>query len=318
MFESEKLINRIMFNGASVPIATTSGENNLFAYLNKTLESIDDVNGVLTTSFTASSQPFLKSVNLPALSGMTGYNMFANCPNLITVNMPQITSLNGNTFQSCTSLSSITLPAVSYCGGNVFGNCRNLKEVYLPELLTFSGSPFSSCYNLQRVYAPKLVNMIGGNTFAWCSSLEEIDFPECTNSAADAKAYNLFSNCISLKRVNLPKLQVGSSNTEGFGLFYNCYSLSYINLANYSKINDYSTFRECKSLETLIIGTALSEVCVITTSTIFDTTPISKSSYLGYYGSIYVPASLVDAYKTATNWATYSDRITSIDNLPTT
>lgn len=317
MFESEKLINRIMFNGASVPIATASGENNLFAYLNKTIESIDDVNGVLTTSFTASNQPLLKSVNLPALSGTTAYNMFANCPNLTTVSMPQITSLSEYTFKSCTSLSSITLPAVSYCTNGTFENCRNLKEVYLPELKTFRWTPFSSCYNLQRVYAPKLVNMISFD-FAWCSSLEEIDFPECTNSAAGARAYNLFSNCISLKRVNLPKLQVGSSNVEGFGLFYRCTNLSYINLANYSKITDYHTFEYCESLETLIIGTALSEVCVITTSTIFDTTPMSKSSYLGYYGSIYVPASLVDAYKTATNWAVYSDRITSIDNLPTT
>ena len=316
MLESDKLINRIMFNGVSVPIATTSGENDFIAYLNKTLESIDDVNGVITTSFVASGQPFLKSVNLPALSGTTVYNMFANCLNLTTVSMPQVTSLKGNTFQSCTSLSSITLPAVSYCDQGAFSNCTNLKEVYLPEVKTFSGPLFSSCSNLQRIYAPKLVNLIRSN-FVRCRSLEEIDFPECTNSAAGATTYELCQYCTNLKRVNLPRLQFGSSTVECFGMFENCNNLSYINLANYSKFVDYNTFSNCNSLETLIIGTALSEVCVITTSTIFNTTPLSKSSYLGYYGSIYVPASLVDAYKTATNWAVYSDRITSIDNLPT-
>ena len=44
----------------------------------------------------------------------------------------------------------------------------------------------------------------------------------------------------------------------------------------------------------------------------FYNTPMSKSTYTGSFGSIYVPASLVNSYKTATNWSTYSARITSI------
>jgi len=44
----------------------------------------------------------------------------------------------------------------------------------------------------------------------------------------------------------------------------------------------------------------------------FYSTPMSLSSYTGSFGSIYVPASLVNAYKSATNWATYSSRITAI------
>jgi hypothetical protein len=40
---------------------------------------------------------------------------------------------------------------------------------------------------------------------------------------------------------------------------------------------------------------------------------MSVSTLTGSFGSIYVPASLVDAYKSATNWATYADRITAID-----
>ena len=77
-------------------------------------------------------------------------------------------------------------------------------------------------------------------------------------------------------------------------------------------------FSNCSNLSMLVIGTGYSSVCVLSTWHVFDSSPIQYSSYLGYYGSIYVPASLVDAYKTATNWTVYSDRITSIDNLPTT
>jgi len=47
-------------------------------------------------------------------------------------------------------------------------------------------------------------------------------------------------------------------------------------------------------------------------TTIFSNTPIHLSTYLGYFGSIYVPASLLASYKTATNWATYSNRMVGI------
>ena len=45
---------------------------------------------------------------------------------------------------------------------------------------------------------------------------------------------------------------------------------------------------------------------------IFRCTPIKDSSYTGTFGSIYVPASLVDAYKTANYWSDIADRITAI------
>jgi len=42
---------------------------------------------------------------------------------------------------------------------------------------------------------------------------------------------------------------------------------------------------------------------------IFKYTPITSSIYLGYYGSIYVLSSMLNSFKTATNWVTISDRI---------
>lgn len=45
---------------------------------------------------------------------------------------------------------------------------------------------------------------------------------------------------------------------------------------------------------------------------IFAYTPMSSSSYLGYFGSIYVPASLLASYKTATYWSQYSSRMVGI------
>lgn len=55
-------------------------------------------------------------------------------------------------------------------------------------------------------------------------------------------------------------------------------------------------------------------VAPLVAATAFSSTPISTyTTYTsGVNGSIYVSASLVDAYKSATNWAVFSNRITSI------
>ena len=48
----------------------------------------------------------------------------------------------------------------------------------------------------------------------------------------------------------------------------------------------------------------------------FYNTPITNSSYLGYFGSFYVPKSLLAAYVTDSRWGAYPSRFTTIeDNL---
>ena len=72
-------------------------------------------------------------------------------------------------------------------------------------------------------------------------------------------------------------------------------------------------FNSCSKLATLIVNTPL--VCPIG-SGCFTNTPMLDSTYLGYYGSVYVPDNLVSQYQVATNWSSISDRITGISNLP--
>jgi hypothetical protein len=57
-----------------------------------------------------------------------------------------------------------------------------------------------------------------------------------------------------------------------------------------------------------------SSVCALAHSNAFSSTPIGGySTSAGTYGSIYVPASLIDAYKTATNWTYFSSRFVAFD-----
>ena len=71
-----------------------------------------------------------------------------------------------------------------------------------------------------------------------------------------------------------------------------------------------STFISCSQLT--ILKLYWPSVVTLGGVTAFTNTPMSNSTYTGEFGSIYVPASLVDAYKSATNWTTYANRITAL------
>jgi hypothetical protein len=61
-----------------------------------------------------------------------------------------------------------------------------------------------------------------------------------------------------------------------------------------------------------------SSVCKLSHSNAFTSTPIGGySASAGTYGSIYVPASLLTAYKTATNWTYFSSRFVGVTTLIT-
>ena len=76
-------------------------------------------------------------------------------------------------------------------------------------------------------------------------------------------------------------------------------------MANIQKI-----FTGCTSLTALILRKEDS-VCNLTSSSNLAGTPIENGT-----GYIYVPASLIESYKVATNWATYADKIRAIEDYP--
>ena len=86
----------------------------------------------------------------------------------------------------------------------------------------------------------------------------------------------------------------------GYKGFCSCASLTTVNLPVCSSLHS-AAFYSCTNLQTIYIGTALSTVATMEAS--------NALSYCSALQSIYVPASLVDAYKTATNWSYYSSKI---------
>ena len=90
--------------------------------------------------------------------------------------------------------------------------------------------------------------------------------------------------------------------------FHTCVTLGAASFPNVSSIGS-NAFNNCNSLMSFyLLSTSVAQLVA---PNAFTNTPMSKSSFTGSYGSIYVPASLVDSYKNASNWALFSARITS-------
>lgn len=167
-----------------------------------------------------------------------------------------------------------------------------------------------------------LVSKIGNYTFYSCSNLKGISFPNCTTLTNHAfygcsrlKSINLpvcssvpyyaFAKCSRLTNVSLPKATLLGSNA-----FRYCSNLTEISLPECETIRT-NAFQNCGKLEKITLPKE--SVTQLLNANAFSSTPIEESKFLGAFGSIFVPASLVDAYKNATNWALYSDRIAAIE-----
>ena len=131
---------------------------------------------------------------------------------------------------------------------------------------------------------------IGSSAFQSCSSLSQISLPMCSYINRGA-----LGHCKSLSQVSIPVCSY-----IGVTVFAYCRSLSQLSLPVCSIIRDYA-FIGCSSLSRITIG--YSGVCSLDSS-VFYKTKITSST-----GSIYIPASLVDAYKSAINWSMYSSQI---------
>ena len=120
--------------------------------------------------------------------------------------------------------------------------------------------------------------------------VETVDLPNCLYVGS-----NGFYYCASLTTVNLPVCTSLYNNA-----FRNCARLTSISLPKCSYVGG-QAFRNCTNLKTIYMGTERSVVATMTHSN-----ALSGCSALQ---SIYVPASLVDAYKKASNWSYYSSKI---------
>lgn len=90
--------------------------------------------------------------------------------------------------------------------------------------------------------------------------------------------------------------------------FYGCTALKEVDLPYVSNILN-NSLEGCSGLEVFI----LRKETVVTLSNVNALQSSGISAGTGY---IYVPAALVDAYKSATNWSIYAAQIRAIEDYP--
>ena len=185
-----------------------------------------------------------------------------------------VTSIGRNAFYNCYSLASITIPdGVTSIGNYAFDYCYSLSSITIPDGVTsIENYAFNSCYSLASITMPNGVTMITNNVFYSCYSLASITIPDGVTSIKS----NAFRLCYSLASITIPN-GVTSIESNAFRL---CYSVAFYDFTAYTTV------------PTLASDSAFSDIAADC--------------------QIRVPASLVDAWKTATNWSTYANYIVGV------
>ena len=172
----------------------------------------------------------------------------------------------------------------------------DITTLNIPEGTTsIKDYTFNSCTNLTEVKIPDTVKSIGNYAFVLCQNLNNVNIPEYVETIGE----RAFNGCRSLKSVTIPNsVTIINSYT-----FYNCSGLTSVTLGNaVIGICDFAFFG-CESLKSITI-TTITPPQLLTAA--IDPPKDCK---------ILVPAESVDAYKTATNWTAYADRIYAIGTV---
>ena len=217
------------------------------------------------------TEEIITFINIDNSASFVVSSAFKNNTTIQTVNLPYATSVGSYAFYNCSSLSQVNLPVCTYISNFAFHYCSSLSQVDLP-----------------------MCSYIGHAVFYSNNQLTQVNLPECVSLSTSA-----FAECVRLQTISLPKCEyIGNkcfegafqSNTTGYDININLPVCSYIGSSAF-----YWTQRSL----TLTLGYD-GVVDLPNGSYTFNKTSVI---------SIYVPASLVDVYKSAQNWSYFSTQI---------
>lgn len=238
----------------------------------------------------------LASITIPDSVTSIGTYAFDGCYSLTSIAIPDnVTSIEMYAFSGCYSLTSIAISdSVTNIGGSAFNNgCYSLTSITIPDsVTTIGGNVFNSCYSLASIIIPDSATSIGVSVFSGCRSLASITIPDGVTNIGTS----MFDGCHSLTSIAIPD---GVTNIGGTALS-GCDSLTSITIPD---------------SVTNIIANAFAGSCSVSEYHLLPTTPPTLAKSNAFSGipndcKIYVPYSadhsILNAYKTATNWSTYA------------
>lgn len=285
----------------------------------------------------------LVSISMPFLYTLRDHN-FQNCSLLSELNLPLLVSFwSDYNFASCSSLEKISLPLCYNFGyysqyRNQFINCSSLKEVtigtglYLVPQYVSLGSDFITNNGVINIDAEMYDKWLSAS--GWSSMSAHFRSYVSTNSdpllsvsdgvlygrtkiliqgqaSVDWKTY--VSDISTIVNVSLPECEL---MFDCFRYLINPSNLKTIYLPKVKLIPDSISF-EAYTVTSIYFGEleAMSTIknlpkrCSVTIATSKVCKCLSTMAFYDYVPSIYVPVSLVDAYKSAPVWSNISSNI---------
>lgn len=176
----------------------------------------------------------------------------------------------------------------------------NIQQIY--STLSGMGAVIPSNKNISNIYTTlDTLHLDTGNNFK--NLVEGNVSGNYIGNASYISTRYAFRD-VPVTSITFPECQTISTRVFGY-----CSTLQSVNFSVCREIGTYA-FESCTNLSIVNLQNN-SVVPTLSGSNAFLSTPIANSTYLGYYGSIYVPASLYSNYIGATNWAYFATRITS-------
>lgn len=201
--------------------------------------------------------------------------------------------------------------------GYSLNGCSLLRDIQWANTITsIGGYSFQNCINLTSVEIPASVSSIGTYAFASCTNLRNVTIPSSVRSIGDfAFTTSGIINLTISEGVTSLGQQCFASNTALVNLVI---PDSVTTLGN-------APFRQCSGLKNITIGSGITSLvnemfwtAKPDTLTMRRTTPPTAlaNNFQTWPTHIYVPYSedhsVLNAYKAASVWSTYADRIEEI------
>lgn len=204
------------------------------------------------TSLTSVSMPNITSIN---------WGMFYGCSALTDVFIPNVTRIDGppdevpvliagTAFRDCTSLVSISLPNVTSIGGGAFRDCTSLVNVSIPKATSIGEGVFYGCVSLVNITIPNGCTNVGDSAFYNCTSLESVKMP----SSVTAIGPNAFFGCSAIKEVLASQFVMGRELFVTFPSGYS--SIQHLVMDEAVSSIAVNAFRGCKSLTNIEVDAA--------------------------------------------------------------
>lgn len=215
-----------------------------------------------------------------------------------------ITATGGGNNDTTSQLVEGTLPhlydeKIIHIRTRVFGYNNALKEVDLPNAKTIGMAVFASATALETVKLDSIETLVVGSQdqqFYGCSSLKNVSM-----NSLKVVGGSSFENCSALKQVYFPSLtRVGGNGFLNSGLERARFPIL-------STVGS-NAFRGSKLITLILEGSTMATLDNVNA---FTGTPVASGS-----GYVYVPQSLIENYKVATNWVTYANQFRAIEDYP--